>query len=80
MDETALYAWYCEVLSSLRGLQQHYSNITMTRALMLKQIFSLTFRSLHSCIDSIFTLMKVPLNCQVLHLHQKAGEIRQYPI
>ncbi|NIG62370.1 MAG: hypothetical protein G5663_02505 [Serratia symbiotica] len=31
---------------------------------MLKRIFGLTLHALHGFVDSIFTLIKVPLNCQ----------------
>ncbi|NIG63040.1 MAG: hypothetical protein G5663_07755 [Serratia symbiotica] len=30
---------------------------------MLKRIFSLILRVIHGFLDSIFTLIKVPLNC-----------------
>ncbi|NIG62995.1 MAG: hypothetical protein G5663_07330 [Serratia symbiotica] len=43
----------------LRGRPQHYSNLAITRVLMLKRIFSLILRA----IQTIFTLIKVPLNC-----------------
>lgn len=37
--------------------------MAMTTVLMLKRIFGLTLRALQGFIDSIFTLMKVPLDC-----------------
>ncbi|NIG62415.1 MAG: transposase [Serratia symbiotica] len=63
MDKTALHSWYYEAKPSLRGRLQHYSDTAMTRALMLKRIFGLTLRALQGFVDSIFKLMKVPLNC-----------------
>ncbi|NIG62474.1 MAG: hypothetical protein G5663_03345 [Serratia symbiotica] len=63
LDKTALHAWDCEAKSSLRGLPQHYSDIAMTRALMLKLIFGLILCALQGFLDSIFTIMKVPFNC-----------------
>ncbi|NIG62945.1 MAG: hypothetical protein G5663_06905 [Serratia symbiotica] len=37
--------------------------MSMTRVLMLKRIFGLTLRAIQGFVDSIFTLMKVLLNC-----------------
>ncbi|NIG62282.1 MAG: hypothetical protein G5663_01865 [Serratia symbiotica] len=62
VDETALHPWDCEAKPSRRGRQQHYSNMAMTSVLMMKLIFGLTLCALQGFVDSIFTLMKVPLN------------------
>ncbi|NIG62489.1 MAG: hypothetical protein G5663_03450 [Serratia symbiotica] len=35
----------------------------MTSVLMLKRIFNMILRALQGFVDSIFTLIKVPLNC-----------------
>ncbi|NIH15822.1 MAG: IS5/IS1182 family transposase, partial [Serratia symbiotica] len=61
-DETALHAWYCEATPSLRGRPPHYSDMVITSVLMLKWIFGLTLRALQGFVDSIVTLIKVPLN------------------
>ncbi len=63
VDETALHAWYCEAKPSLRGRTPHYSDMAITSVLMLKRIFGLTLRALQGFVDSIVTLIKVPLNC-----------------
>ncbi|NIH16420.1 MAG: IS5/IS1182 family transposase, partial [Serratia symbiotica] len=63
MDETALYAWYCEAKPDLHGRRQHYSDMAITSVLILKRIFGLTLRALQGFVDSIITLIKVPLNC-----------------
>lgn len=63
VDETAIHAWHCEATSSGRGRTQHYSGMAITTVLMLKRVFGLTLRALQGFIDSIFALMKVPLNC-----------------
>ncbi len=63
VDETALHAWYCEAKPSLRGRPPHYSDMAITSVLMLKRIFGLTLRALQGFVDSIVTLIKVPLNC-----------------
>ncbi len=69
VDETALHAWYCEAKPSLRGRTPHYSDMAMnivmaiTSVLMLKRIFGLTLCALQGFVDSIVTLIKVPLNC-----------------
>ncbi|NIG62352.1 MAG: hypothetical protein G5663_02365 [Serratia symbiotica] len=38
--------------------------MSITSILMLKRIFYLTIRALQGFVYCIFTLMKVPLNCQ----------------
>ncbi len=45
----ALHAWYCEAKLSLRGRPPHYSDMAIT--------------SVQGFVDSIVTLIKVPLNC-----------------
>ncbi|NIG62980.1 MAG: hypothetical protein G5663_07170 [Serratia symbiotica] len=62
MDKTALNTWYCEAKPSLRGRQQHYSDMAIT-SLMLKRIFGPTLRTIHGFVDSISTLMTVLLKC-----------------
>ncbi|NIG63016.1 MAG: hypothetical protein G5663_07485 [Serratia symbiotica] len=47
----------------MRGRPQHYSDMAMTSLLMLKQIFRLTLHAIQGFFDSIFPLMKLPLNC-----------------
>jgi hypothetical protein len=63
VDETAIHAWHCEATSSRRGRPQHYSDMAITTVLMLKRVFGLTLRAIQGFVDSIFALMKVPLNC-----------------
>ncbi len=63
VDETALHSWYCEAKPSLRGRPPHYSDMAITSVLMLKRIFGLILRALQRFVDSIVTLIKVPLNC-----------------
>ncbi|NIG62358.1 MAG: hypothetical protein G5663_02410 [Serratia symbiotica] len=75
VDETALYAWYCEAKPSVRGRPQHYSDMAVTSVLMLKRIFRLTLRALHSFVDSIFPLIKVSLNYQDTSISKRVKSV-----
>jgi hypothetical protein len=63
LDESALQAWYDEPNTSSRGRPQRYSEHAISTVLMLKSVFRLTLRAAQGFIDSIFTLMKLPLRC-----------------
>ncbi len=58
-----IQAWYDEPKMPSRGRPQRYSELAISTVLMLKRIFRLTLRAAQGFIDSIFTLMKVPLRC-----------------
>ncbi len=62
LDESVIQAWYDEPKNSSRGRPQRYSKLATT-VLMLKRVFRLTLRPARGSIDSIFTLMKLPLRC-----------------
>ncbi len=47
----------------LRGRPQRYSDLAITTVLVIKRVFRLTLRAAQGFIDSIFTLMNVPLRC-----------------
>ena len=63
LDESAIQAWYDKPNMSSRGRPQRYSELAISTVLMLKRIFRLTLRAAQGFIDSIFTLMKLPLRC-----------------
>ncbi|CAI1582088.1 IS5 family transposase [Serratia fonticola] len=63
VDESAIQAWYDEPKASSRGRPQRYSALAISTVLMLKRVFRLTLRAAQGFIDSIFTLMKLPLRC-----------------
>lgn len=63
LDESAIQAWYDEPNTSSRGRPQRYSELAISTVLMLKRVFCLTLRAAQGFIDSIFTLMKLPLRC-----------------
>lgn len=63
LDESAIQAWYDKPNTSSRGRPQHYSELAISTVLMLKRVFRLTLRAAQGFIDSIFTLMKLPLRC-----------------
>lgn len=63
LDESVIHAWYDEPKTTSRGRPQRYSALAISTVLMLKRVFRLTLRAAQGFIDSIFTLMKLPLRC-----------------
>ncbi|CAI2538141.1 Uncharacterised protein [Serratia liquefaciens] len=61
--ESAIQPWYDEPDTSSRGRPQRYSELAISTALMLKRAVHLMPRAAQGFIDSIFTLMKLPLRC-----------------
>lgn len=61
LDESVIQAWYDEPSASSRGRPQRYSELVISTVLMLKSVFRLTVRAAQGFIDSIFTLMALPL-------------------
>ncbi len=61
IDEEAIASWLCTQHSERRGRRFQYSDTAITTALMLKSIFKLTLRSSEGFLNSIFSLMKLPL-------------------
>ncbi len=54
------------------------SVMAITSVLMLKRIFGLTLRALQGFVDSIVTLIKVPLNCPddtCISKREKSGHV-----
>nr|QIQ16263.1 Mobile element protein [Klebsiella pneumoniae]QIQ16297.1 Mobile element protein [Klebsiella pneumoniae] len=43
--------------------RQRYSDLAITTVLVIKRVFRLTLRAAQGFIDSIFSLMNVPLRC-----------------
>jgi hypothetical protein len=62
LDE-AIQAWYESATPASRGRPQRYSDPAITTVLVIKHVFRLTLRATQGFIDSIFTLMDVPLRC-----------------
>ena len=62
-DESTVQTWYNTSTPSSWGRPQHYSDMVITPALMLKRVFRLTLRAVQGFIDSIFKPMNVPLRC-----------------
>jgi hypothetical protein len=58
-----IQAWYESATPSSRGRPQRYSDLAITTVLVIKRVFRLTLRAAQGFIDSIFTLMNVPLRC-----------------
>ena len=63
IDEEAINAWNCSIHHGRRGRGFQYSDTAITTALMVKSIFRLSLRSLQGFMDSVFSLMNVPLKC-----------------
>lgn len=61
MDEQAIQQWHCQTHHGRRGRGFHYSDSAIETALMLKAVFKLPLRALEGFINSLFKLMKVPL-------------------
>ncbi|POD89534.1 IS5 family transposase [Pectobacterium odoriferum] len=63
LDDSAIQAWYDEPKTSSHDRPQRYSELAISTVLMLKRVFRLTLRATQRFIDSIFTLMNIPLRC-----------------
>jgi hypothetical protein len=63
LDDEAVRAWYDSATPSSRGRPQRYSDLAITTVLVIKRVFRLTLRAAQGFIDSIFSLMKLPLRC-----------------
>lgn len=63
LDDEAIQAWYESATPASRGRPQRYSDHAITTVLVIKRVFRLTLRATQGFIDSIFTLMDVPLRC-----------------
>jgi hypothetical protein len=61
VDEAAVNTWYCHEHHGGRGRGFSYSDVAIETALMVKGIFSLSLRALEGFLNSLFTLMNVPL-------------------
>ncbi len=63
LNDEAVKTWYETATPSSRGRPQRYSDLAITTVLTIKRIFRLTLRAAQGFIDSIFSLMGVPLRC-----------------
>ena len=63
LDDEPIQAWYESATPSSRGRPQRYYDLAITTVLVIKRVFRLTLRAAQGFIDSIFTLMNVPLRC-----------------
>ncbi|ELJ7521770.1 TPA: IS5 family transposase, partial [Escherichia coli] len=61
LDDEAIQAWYELATPSSRGRPQRYSDLAITTVLVVKRVFRLSLRAAQGFLDSIFTLMRVPL-------------------
>ena len=61
LDNEAIQAWYESAAPSSQGRPQRYSELAITTVLAIKRVFQLILRATQGFIDSIFSLMKVPL-------------------
>ncbi|MBK0004818.1 IS5 family transposase [Erwinia sp. S38] len=63
LDDEAIQAWYDTATTASRGRPQRYSGPAITTVLMIKRVFRLTLSAAQGFIDSLFSLMKLPLRC-----------------
>ena len=63
LDDEAIQAWYVSATPASRGRPQRCSDPAITTVRVIKRVFRLTLRATQGFIDSIFTLMDVPLRC-----------------
>ena len=63
LDDEVIQAWYESATPASRGRPQRYSDLAITTVLVIKRVFRLTLRAAQGFIDSIFSLMGVPLRC-----------------
>ncbi|KYP01985.1 hypothetical protein AU253_09360 [Yersinia pestis] len=63
LDESAIQAWYEEPKRLSVVAPQRYSELAISTVLMLKRVSCLVLRAAQGFIDSVFTLMKLPLRC-----------------
>ncbi len=61
IDDSAIDVWHCSQHHGRRGRGFEFSEVAIETALVVKGVFSLPLRALQGFIDSIFTLMDVPL-------------------
>jgi hypothetical protein len=62
IDEQAIKQWCCTEHHGGRGRGFQYSDTAIETALMLKGLFNLPLRALEGFINSVFSLMNVPLS------------------
>ncbi len=63
IDEEAISGWLCSEHHGNRGRGYQYSDTAITTALMVKRLFNLSLRAVQGFMNSVFSLMKVPLTC-----------------
>ena len=63
LDDEAIQAWYESATPTSRGRPLRYSDLAITTVLVIKRLFRLPLRAAQGFIDSIFSLMNVPLRC-----------------
>ncbi|MCX8773623.1 IS5 family transposase [Vibrio parahaemolyticus] len=62
IDEEAIRQWK-QSKQDKRGRPRQFSDLAITTALMVKQVFSIPLRALQGFIDSVFSLANVPIIC-----------------
>ncbi len=63
LDESAIAAWTDSSSPEGRGRPLYYTDMAVTTVLMIKRVFNLSLRALQGFLDSVFTLMSLPLRC-----------------
>ncbi|MEJ2766126.1 transposase, partial [Photobacterium sp. MCCC 1A19761] len=63
IDKEAISGWLCSEHHGNRGRGNQYSDTAIMTALMVKRLFNLSLRAVQGFMNSVFSLMKVPLTC-----------------
>lgn len=74
LDESAIAAWTNSAQPEGRGRPLHYTDMAIATVLMIKRVFNLPLRALQGFVDSIFTLMALPLRCPDYSLVSKRAK------
>ncbi|WP_342701551.1 IS5-like element ISEcl3 family transposase (plasmid) [Enterobacter asburiae] len=74
LDESAIAAWTDSAQPEGRGRPLHYTDMAIYTVLMMKRVFNLPLRALQGFVDSVFTLMALPLRCPDYSLVSKRAK------
>ena len=66
LDEAAIAAWTETTPPERRGRPLHYTDMAIITVLMMKRVFSLSLRALQGFVDSIFKLMALSLQEEMM--------------
>lgn len=74
LDESAIAAWTDSAQPEGRDQPLHYTDMAIATVFMMKRVFNLPLCALKGFVDSIFTLMTLPLRCPYYSLVSKRAK------